>query len=95
MGLSRGVLQMQKPPQTMRERIDLSSDPRSQPKDGLEGEASRRPFVGIHFTCCNAYLRVYPEVTGKVKILNCPRCARPLKVEFSEGRQASQFRQIS
>lgn len=78
----------------MPESIDLSSDPRPRAGNDLEEANLRRPFVGIHFACCNAYLRVYPEVSGKVKILNCPRCARPLKVEFSEGGQDSQFRQI-
>src|SRR3712207_2539029 len=43
------------------ERIDLSSDGpgalESAPKSGA-GQGSR-PFVGMHFTCCDIYTRIY------------------------------------
>lgn len=83
------------------ERIDLSSDPFTgsvshSSTTGADGtRLGGRPFMGIHFACCNTYLRVYPEGAGKTKTLHCPRCARTLKVEFSETGETARFRQIS
>jgi len=45
--------------------------------------ANRRPFVGVHFACCNVYLRIYRGADEKTYRGRCPRCGR--SIEFVEG----------
>ncbi len=35
-----------------------------------------RPFVGVYFSCCNAYRRLYVEPEKKEYRLACPKCRR-------------------
>lgn len=78
-----------------REALDLTSEPASGVSGSSRIAGGVRPFVGIHFACCNAYVRVYPASVGQKKVLNCPRCARALHVEFSDAEKGTAFRQIS
>jgi hypothetical protein len=50
-----------------------------------------RPFLGIHFKCCNVYARIYLNAAGKAFAGNCPRCARPIRVRVGEEGSTSKF----
>jgi hypothetical protein len=51
-----------------------------------EGSAgTTRPFVSVHFACCNVYLRIYRSADGKHYRGRCPRCGVPVNFVVGEG----------
>ena len=44
---------------------------------------TRRPFLGMHFKCCNVYSRVYLNKKGAAFVGWCPRCAVRVEVKVS------------
>jgi hypothetical protein len=70
------------------EYLDLTSDPRSTP--GKAGNANRR-FVGVHFTCCDVYTRVYVNREGTAYIGNCPKCCRQVRLRIGTGGTDKRF----
>ena len=50
-----------------------------------------RPFLGIHFTCCNIYGRIYKNAAGTAYVGNCPQCRSKLTVPVGEGGTAQRF----
>lgn len=51
-------------------------------------ETSRKPFVGVHFRCCNVYARIYLNAAGTAFVGWCPRCARK-KAEITVSASGS------
>ena len=70
------------------EHFDAVSDPSQQPPP--EG-SERRAFVGIHFTCCDVYTRVYIDRDRSAYTGNCPRCAKPIHIAVGAGGTNSRF----
>lgn len=60
--------------------LDLSSDA---PTGSSAGQEGAKPFLGVHFACCDVYARVYPNRDGTAYVGHCPRCAR--RVQFNVG----------
>jgi hypothetical protein len=48
---------------------------------------SLRPFLSVHFACCNAYQRVYRSLDGTRYDGRCPRCGKPAR--FRVGRDGT------
>ena len=44
---------------------------------------ARRPFLGMHFKCCNVYSRVYLNKKGTAFVGWCPKYAARVKVKVS------------
>ncbi|MBU1319347.1 MAG: endonuclease Q family protein [candidate division Zixibacteria bacterium] len=44
------------------------------------GQGQGRDFVGIHFTCCNVYIRVYKSKQGDRYVGFCPKCGKKVKL---------------
>ncbi len=42
-----------------------------------------RPFLRVHFACCNVYMRIYRSADGKHYAGGCPRCGK--RVRFAVG----------
>ena len=47
---------------------------------GKDGQRQKRDFVGIHFTCCNVYTRIYKSKQGDRYVGFCPKCGRKVKL---------------
>ena len=68
------------------DHLDLSSEPTSPPT-----RAEPRRFVGIHFTCCDVYHRLYINRTATAYSGHCPRCARPVELKIGPGGTAARL----
>jgi hypothetical protein len=70
------------------ERLDLTDDPsggtKPQPVAG-------RKFVGVHFTCCDTYTRVYINREGTAYDGRCPKCAKQVRLEIGPAGTDSRF----
>ncbi|MFO0839765.1 MAG: hypothetical protein U1D55_14740 [Phycisphaerae bacterium] len=55
-----------------------------QPENPSSG-ASPRSYVGIHFECCNVYVRVYRRPDQTEYVGRCPRCARSVRLKVGPG----------
>ncbi len=52
-----------------------------------------RPWIGVHFECCNCYTRIYRRPDVAQYAGRCPRCGRTVTVEVGpEGVSARIFR---
>lgn len=70
------------------EHLDLTDDPSgNRPKQSPTG----RKFVGIHFTCCDIYTRVYVNRDGTAYEGRCPRCAKQVRLAIGPGGTDSRF----
>ena len=69
--------------------LDISSEGSAPKKPAADG-GSRR-FVGIHFTCCSVYQRVYLNSQGTAYTGNCPKCSRPVRIRVGPGGTDNRF----
>jgi hypothetical protein len=53
--------------------------------------ASMRKFIGIHFTCCDVYTRVYVNRDETAYEGNCPKCGKRLRLQIGPGGTDSRF----
>jgi len=61
--------------------------------EGSSGSKSLRgrPWVGIHFDCCEAYSRIYRNIAGTAYQGFCPRCMRKVTLRVGPGGTDSRF----
>lgn len=50
-----------------------------------------RPWVGIQFSCCHVYARIYRNRDGTAYHGACPRCGRSVKLTVGPGGTSSRF----
>jgi hypothetical protein len=56
---------------------------------GRAGDASR--FLGVHFACCDAYARIYPNRENTAYVGHCPRCAKRVQFAIGPGGTDARF----
>lgn len=56
-----------------------------------EDEKKPRPFIGVHFKCCNVYTRIFLNRLGTAYFGHCPRCTRSLTIKVRPGGSKSRF----
>ena len=50
-----------------------------------------RPWLAVHWKCCNVYSRIYRNAAGSAYQGQCPRCSRPVKACVGAGGTSSRF----
>ena len=73
----------------MSERFDISSEPNAGRESGRDSRRGR--FLGIHFTCCRVYSRIYLNAVQTAYHGNCPKCCRPLTIRVGAGGTDKRF----
>ena len=69
------------------EHLDLNStDDQPQSPKGVG-----RRFIGIHFVCCDVYIRIYVNKNDTAYEGRCPRCSRPVRIRIGPGGTTSRF----
>ena len=69
------------------ENLDFSSDSPFPPS----AESSKRRFIGVHFACCDVYIRIYVNQTETAYEGHCPKCCRPVKIRIGPGGTSCRF----
>jgi hypothetical protein len=72
------------------EHLDLSSDGPSRDGPGSKSTRERR-FVGVHFTCCDVYTRVYINSDHSAYEGRCPKCAKQVRLGIGPGGTDARF----
>ena len=70
------------------ENFDATSGPQSQPTEEQRGAEK---FLGINFTCCSVYHRIYLNASKDAYVGHCPRCHRPISVPIGPGGSDARF----
>jgi hypothetical protein len=53
--------------------------------------APSRPFISVHFACCNIYTRIYRDAHGKAYQGRCPHCAATVNFPVGAGGTRARF----
>jgi hypothetical protein len=72
-------------------KLDLSPAAGVTPSQPSAAKPAKRPFISVHFTCCNVYLRIYRSPDGAAYRGQCPRCARPVNFPVGQGGTDARF----
>ena len=71
------------------ENIDISSDPNPAPDTPADKRQSR--YIGVHFSCCRVYSRIYINRTETGYVGHCPKCSRRLEIRIGPGGTETRF----
>ncbi|HOV62080.1 MAG TPA: hypothetical protein PK349_13565 [Candidatus Hydrogenedentes bacterium] len=71
--------------------MDRSNPFSSQDYESASSRPVPRPWIGVYFTCCRVYARIYLNREGNAFTGHCPRCARPARIEVRADGVASRF----
>ncbi len=71
------------------ERLDLVDNPFE--NNRASDSATARNFVGVQFSCCDVYTRVYINRDQSAYEGNCPKCAKRVHLKIGPGGTDSRF----
>ncbi len=56
---------------------------------------SARPWIGVHFTCAGAYVRVFRSQDDRQYLARCPKCSRCTRFRVGQGGLNHRFFEVS
>ena len=59
--------------------------------DRRKASTAQRRFVGVHFTCCDVYSRIYINRDETAYEGNCPKCAKRVRLQIGPGGTDARF----
>jgi hypothetical protein len=69
--------------------VGMPSDPRDYKLElttqSATPERTSRPFLSVHFACCNIYLRLYRAAGAAGYAGQCPRCGKSVRFPIGAG----------
>lgn len=78
--------------------VDLSSRPSPQPTTPGKATPSPdpaamqgRPWIAVHWKCCQTYSRIYRNKEGTAYVGRCPKCGGPVQATIGQGGTATRF----
>jgi hypothetical protein len=69
----------------MRDDRDYKLDLSTRNKQHAPNSEPTRPFLSVHFACCNVYCRIYRNLDRTRYEGRCPRCAKPVTFPIGSG----------
>ncbi|MBL8827059.1 MAG: hypothetical protein JNM18_08740 [Planctomycetaceae bacterium] len=75
--------------------LDVTSEPPSTGTPARGPTPPARSFVGIHFSCCDVYSRVYLNDERDSYLARCPRCLRGMKLVVDPTGSTARFFEAS
>jgi hypothetical protein len=74
-------------------KVELASLAPSNDIAAAKPASAARPFLNVHFACCNVYLRVYRSQDGTSYRARCPKCGKAVTFQVQPcGSDARIFR---
>lgn len=76
--------------------LDLSSQRRRNPAPEPANQNAaptlrNRPWLAVHFKCCQVYTRIYRNAAGTAYEGRCPRCGSPVNASVGPGGTRNRF----
>ena len=68
-----------------RDQLDLLSEPEGRTSGNPQSTSSGRPFLGVHFACCDVYNRIYINREQTAYVGRCPRCGGLVRFAVGPG----------
>jgi len=56
--------------------------------------SAKKKFLGLKFTCCGVYSRVYVNRDGTAYEGRCPKCLKPVKLKIGEDGTDNRFFEV-
>jgi len=57
-------------------------------------KSAKKKFLGLKFTCCGVYARVYVNRDGTAYEGRCPKCLKSVKLKIGEGGTDNRFFEV-
>jgi len=71
--------------------VVVGDDKVSSSSPQVERHGVGRPFLGVHFECCNTYARIYKTREGTAYEGQCPHCFARISVGIGKGGTSKRF----
>jgi hypothetical protein len=72
--------------------LDIADvDPPRRTDQPPRAKGAPRRWIGVHFECCQVYVRVYRNTAGTAYEGRCPRCAGALRIAIGPDGTSERF----
>jgi hypothetical protein len=74
--------------------VQKNQNPQTHSGDENANDGPAKKFLGLKFTCCGLYSRVYVNRDGTAYEGRCPKCLKHVKLKIGEGGTDSRFFEV-